>query len=179
MSRPRKIPFRNPPIHFVISVTDDRRFSDDHHEMNFGRTFFVTTVTAARLPIFRRDPTARLLIETLAHYRNQGKYLLHEFVVMPDHVHLLLTPSDEISLERVVQLIKGGFSFRLRRGHVWQQSSTNHRILDFQDFERHREYIRMNPVEAHLSGVPGAYPYSSAATTVCLDALAGAEALFK
>jgi putative transposase len=141
--------------------------------MTFDRTFFVTTATAARLPIFRRDASANLLIETLAHYRDKGKYLLHDFVIMPDHIHLLLTPSEEISLERAVQFIKGGFSFRLRRGRVWQQSFTNHRIRDSEDFERHREYIRMNPVHAHLCATPESYPYSSASARIRVEELLG------
>lgn len=137
--------------------------------MTFDRTFFVTTITASRLPIFRRDATANLLMDTLAHYRDEGRYLLHEFVIMPDHIHLLLTPTEEISLERALQFIKGGFSFRLRRGHVWQQSFMNHRVRDLQDLERHREYIRMNPVRARLSVTPEGYPYSSAATRLRMD----------
>jgi len=36
---------------------------------------------------------AKLFLEVLLHYRQQGKYLLHEFVLMPDHFHLLITPS--------------------------------------------------------------------------------------
>ena len=67
------------------------------------RTFFITTVTWQRVPIFRKEARARLLIEVMLGYRDQGKYLLHEFVVMPDHIHLLLTPAPEISLERAVQ----------------------------------------------------------------------------
>jgi REP element-mobilizing transposase RayT len=63
----------------------------DHHAMNFDRTFFVTTVTALRRPIFRRDANSRLMIETLVHYRNLQKFLLHEFIIMPDHVHLFIT----------------------------------------------------------------------------------------
>ena len=77
--------------------------------MNSGRIFFVTTVTAHRQPIFRREATARLLIEILAHYRDERKFLLHEFVIMPDHVHALLTPAAEISVERAMQFIKGDF----------------------------------------------------------------------
>lgn len=133
------------------------------------RIFFVTTITAGRLPIFHREAIARLLMETLAHYREQRKFLLHEFVIMPDHIHLLLTPAHEISLERAVQFIKGGFSFRLKNGHVWQASFTNHRITDDEDYERHRNYIRMNPVRARLVERPEAYPYGSASAEVRLD----------
>ena len=107
-------------------------------------------------------------MDVLAHYREQKKYVLHEFVIMPDHLHLLLTPAPEISLERAVQLIKGGFSYRLgkaKRGLVWQESFTNHRIRDDQDYVHHAEYIRMNPVRARLAGTPNSYPYSSASET--------------
>ena len=140
--------------------------------MDSNRVFFVTSITAQRIPIFRRETTARLLIDTLAHYRDQQKFLLHEFVIMPDHIHVLLTPAEEISLERAMQLIKGGFSYRLdKRGSIWQPSFTNHRIRDWEDYERHREYIRVNPVRARLAPRPDAYPYSSATAALRMDAV--------
>ena len=138
--------------------------------MDPNRVFFVTTITAGRLPIFRGETTARLLMDTLVHYREQGKFLLHEFVIMPDHIHALLTPAPDISLERAMQFIKGGFSYRLKfRGPVWQQSFTNHRVRDSRDYENHRGYIRMNPVRARLAERPEEYPYSSAAGVIRLD----------
>ena len=91
---------------------------------------------------------------------------------MPDHLHLLLTPALEISIERATQLIKGGFSYRLgkavsanaKRELIWQESFANHRIRDEQDYAHHAEYIRMNPVRARLVKRLGDYPYSSAST---------------
>jgi putative transposase len=131
--------------------------------MNFDRTFFVTTVTAMRQPIFRHAATANLLIETLAHYRNARKFLLHEFVVMPDHVHLLITPGADASLEKSMQFIKGGLSYRLHScSAVWQPSFTNHRVRDFLDYQRHRDYIWLNPVRARLVREPDEYSFSSA-----------------
>lgn len=138
--------------------------------MDSDRIFFVTTVTAHRQPIFRRDAVARLLIETLTHYRDERKFLLHEFVIMPDHVHALLTPAPEISLERAMQFIKGGFSYRLKSWPpVWQASFANHRVRDWEDYEHHREYIRMNPVRARLAERAEDYPYSSAAVAMRMD----------
>ncbi len=102
------------------------------------------------------------MLDVLMHYREQNRYLLHEYVIMPDHLHLLLTPARDISLERAVQLIKGGFSFQAKRGLVWRESFTNHRIRDNEDYSRHAEYIRMNPVRARLVESVEAYPYSSA-----------------
>lgn len=137
--------------------------------MDCERIFFITSVTVQRRPIFRRDDAAELLISTLAHYRDAGKFLLHEFVVMPDHLHLLITPAGDISLERAMQFIKGGFSFRFKHGPGWQASFTNHRVRDEEDYARHQEYIWMNPVRALLVERAEKYRWSSAAGRMRLD----------
>ncbi len=53
---------------------------------------------------------ADLFCQTMYRYRAERKFLLHAFVVMPNHIHLLLTVPEGLTLERVVQFIKGGFS---------------------------------------------------------------------
>jgi len=135
-------------------------------------TFFITFVTAQRRAIFRHDPAATLFMETLLDYRSQGKYLLHEFVIMPDHFHAILTPAEEISLEKAVQFIKGGFSHRLHsRLPVWQAGFTNQRIHDLEDLERCRNYIWMNPVRAKLAARPEEYSYCSPGQAFEMDSL--------
>jgi REP element-mobilizing transposase RayT len=57
---------------------------------------------------------AGLFIANLFHYRNQGEYKLHAFVVMRDHFHVLLTIEGTGTIERVMQKVKGGFSYRAR-----------------------------------------------------------------
>lgn len=64
------------------------------------RTFFVTSSTWGRRAIFRAEPLGNLFLATLFNYRRAGKFLLHEFVVMPDHFHVIITPAAAISLER-------------------------------------------------------------------------------
>lgn len=135
-----------------------------------NRTFFITSVAAQRRSIFHSARAADLLLETFLTYRDQAKYLLHDFVIMPDHFHTLITPANEISLERAVQFIKGGFSFRLHsKLPVWQASFTNHRIRDEADRVHHSQYIRMNPVRAGLVRAAEEYPYSSANGKYILD----------
>lgn len=132
------------------------------------RTFFVTSVANGRRPLFRKEEMARLFLDVLQDYRGQGRYLLHEFVAMPDHFHLIITPAEDIPLEKAGQYIKGGFSFRAKkelafRSLIWQEKGfTNHRIRDAEDYQKHREYIHHNPVKAGLVRTPSAYPYSSA-----------------
>lgn len=119
---------------------------------NATAVYFVSTHTAGRKPFFRHERWARLLMTTLAHYAEKD-FLLHAYVIMPDHLNLLITPGE--SLEKAAQLIKRGFSFRARREldysfDIWQPGFTDHRIRDDEDWGRHLHYIRSNPVEAQL-----------------------------
>jgi hypothetical protein len=47
--------------------------------------YFITASTFQKRNILQSDRMAGLFLDVLLHYRGQGKYLLHEFVVMPDH----------------------------------------------------------------------------------------------
>ena len=137
----------------------------DHTSFGFN-TYFITTTTWGRRSLFQTDRMALLLLDTLFQYRRQQKFLLHEFVVMPDHLHLLLTPTG-IPIERAMQLIKGGFSYRVKKElgsnlEIWERGYVEHRIRDVDDYEQHVTYIWQNPVEAHLASVAEEYPYSSA-----------------
>jgi putative transposase len=130
------------------------------------RTFFITIVTWQRRLIFQSEPLVSLLLDTISRYQTQNKFQVHEFVIMPNHLHLLLTPAYEVSLEKAVQLIKGGFSFRVKHEmksnlEIWQTSFTEHRVRDHEDFQKHVTYIRENPVRAGLAWTPDVYPYGS------------------
>jgi len=114
------------------------------------------------LRVFQKTEACELFLETLQHYRQEGKYRLYDFVVMPDHVHLLLMPTG-ITLERAMQLIKGGFSYRLKsKFPVWQRGYTDHWVRDKADFLARRRYIHQNPVVAGYVQFAEDYPYSSA-----------------
>src|SRR5881628_2356953 len=85
-----------------------------------------TSSTMDKRNLLQPDRLAQLFIRVLYEYRAQGKFQLHEFVVMPDHFHILLTIDAGMTIERAVQLIKGGFSFRAgrelgMRSPVWQK----------------------------------------------------------
>src|SRR5262249_3889963 len=131
------------------------------------RVFFVTSVCHDRRPIFRSPRVCELFLQTTLNYRDQGKFLLHEFVVMPGHCHFLMTPEKLLSLERVMQLIKGGFSHEvhkqlLRKVEIWQRSFTNQHVRTPEEYLEFRRYIHFNPVKAQLCLEPAQYAYSSA-----------------
>jgi putative transposase len=84
---------------------------------------------------------------------------------MPDHFHILITPA--VTLERAIQFIKGGFSFRAKKElqsgmEIWQRGFSDHRVRDMRDFEVHVKYIYRNPVGRKLVGHVAKYPYRSA-----------------
>ena len=114
--------------------------------------------------LLQSERNAMLLVDVLRSCVAEHKFLLHDFVIMPDHVHLLLTVHDDISIEKAMQFIKGRFSFRLKRefqylGEVWQSGFSETRADDKESFLRYREYIAQNPVKAGLADSPEQYPY--------------------
>jgi len=127
------------------------------------RTFFVTAVTAQRRSLFQVTANAELLQQTILEYRSQGRFLLHAFVIMPEHFHVLITPAPEVSLEKAMQFIKGGFSFRLKsKLEVWMRSFNETQIMTQEKFVRCASYIEDNPVRRGLALTPEMYPFSSA-----------------
>lgn len=137
-------------------------------------TYFVTSVTWQRRPLFVAEAMARLFLKTLYGYRRQSKYYLHAFVLMPEHFHLLLTPSHDLTLERTLQLIKGGYSYAAgqtfgKKIEIWERGFTDHRIRNAEDFEHHRYYINNNPVVRRLALMIGEYRYCSAFPGFKLD----------
>ncbi len=130
--------------------------------------------------LLQSERNATLLIEVLRSYVAAGKFRLHDFVIMPDHVHLLITVHSDMTIERAMQFIKGGFSYQLKKrfgysGEVWQRGFSEVRVEDRESFLQHREYIAQNPVKASLVDSPEKFPYCF--TYLAARKAAGAKAL--
>ena len=124
-------------------------FRDDKHEM--GKR------------LFQSERNAGLLIEVLRSLVAEHRFKLHDFVIMPNHVHLLVEVGGEMTIEKAMQLIKGRFSHRLShefdyKGEVWQRGFTEEQVLNKQSFDTHRDYIAENPVKARLAASAEEYP---------------------
>jgi putative transposase len=140
------------------------------------RTFFVTSSIAGKRNLLQSQRSAQLFIDVLYHYRSEHKYLLHDFVVMPDHFHVLITVGQEISIERAVQFIKGGFAFRAGkelgfRPPVWERGFSELRIYGPEALAHIQEYIALNPVKRQLALSRSEYTYSSSHGGFELDAV--------
>jgi putative transposase len=144
------------------------------HRAGPACSYFVTTKCAQGRRVFQIPEVADICVEALLHYRDKREYLLHEFVLMPDHLHLLLTPGENSSLERAMQLIKGGSSFRIHRARrhrmdVWQDGFFDWTIRDESDWGIKSRYIRMNPVRAELVELADDWKYGSASGRYVMD----------
>jgi putative transposase len=110
----------------------------------------------------------------LLHYRDDLKYLVHEFVVMPDHFHILITLDSNVTVERALQLIKGGFAFRAGRElgfhpPVWQKGFSEVRVLNREAYDAYCAYIHENPVARGLVSKAADFQSGSASKRVPLD----------
>jgi putative transposase len=134
-----------------------------------GQSFLVMDrLLAERItgPLYLRQPdVARMTVEAIR-FRDPDHYRLHNFVVMPNHVHLLVTP--RIAVSRIMQSLK---RFTAREGNrilgrtgspFWQSESYDRLVRDQWEFARIARYIEMNPVNAGLVAEPEDFPWSSA-----------------
>lgn len=128
------------------------------------RTFFATTRTDTGRRLLQSDRNASLLIDVLRRCVSERKFQLLDFVIMPDHIHLLLTVLDGATIEKAMQLVKGRFSYRLKKefgylGEVWQHGFSEKRADSGESIAKYREYIAQNPVKAGLAEAPDQFPY--------------------
>ena len=117
-------------------------------------------------PLFLRRPEIAKTVMEAIHYRDLRSYQLHAFVVMPNHVHLLVTPLERAS--KVMQSLKrftareGNRTLGLTEQPFWQDESHDGLVRDEREFARIVHYIERNPVTAGLAATPEEFPWSSA-----------------
>jgi REP-associated tyrosine transposase len=136
--------------------------------------YFVTTDTWQRRAIFTKPETAQILLAQLFSCRDRGFYRLHAFAIMPNHLHILLTPGQDTTVEKALQMIKGGSARRLgleksRKLPVWQVGFHDRWVRDAAEYRNSKTYIEENPVAARLVERPEDYSLSSASQQFVLD----------
>ena len=114
----------------------------------------------------RRPDVAVLVQDALLHFHEQ-RYFLHEWVVMPNHVHALVTPLLETPLSSIVHSWKSHTARRAnsvlaRKGPFWARDYFDRAIRNDEHFRATADYIRANPVNAGLCDAPEDWRWSSA-----------------
>lgn len=137
------------------------------HRTRLGRTYLGTTKCAQSVSILQVKENAEILIAKLLKYRDKENYLLRDFVMMENRLHLILTPSQSTSVAPAIYLIKGGGSrtIHAERGTyqpILQSGFHKSGIKDLVDCKSKTACIRFNPVTAKLLRRPELCPYGSA-----------------
>jgi putative transposase len=141
-----------------------------HKALRIGRcslsqhVYHVSTSTHLRQPLFADFYSARIVARCLNDRVSLGQSQLLAWVVMPDHIHLLVQLGEVGSLSRVVNRLKGSaaraVNLRLGRvGPVWQRAFHDHMLRKEEDLEPVGRYIVANPLRAGLVSRISDYPH--------------------
>jgi putative transposase len=153
-----------------------------HRCYGSGYLHFITTSCYRRMPLLAKPENRDLLLEVLEVVRRRYRFVVVAYVVMPEHVHLLLSEPERGDPSLVMQVLKQGFARRLlchlRRRRdpgqatLWQIALEQQRVWQkrFYDFalwsaEKQQEkvhYIHQNPVRRKLVLEPHQWTWSSA-----------------
>ena len=129
-----------------------------------GQAYVVTTVTHDRRQIFSGFDIACAASKTLSTPRLWPDAKLLAWVLMPDHVHLLIELGQREPLALVVQRVKSITATVLRRfpdmpDRIWQRGYHDHAIREVEDMKAAARYLVANPLRAGLAKDIGAYPF--------------------
>ena len=124
----------------------------------FGQIYLITTVTRDRQPVFANFRAARILIHALREEQNLGRADTLAVVVMPDHLHWLMTLGEDAELSMVVRAVKAVTAKKLG-GALWQRGFHDHALRREEDLLEVARYVVANPVRAGLVARVGDYPH--------------------
>ena len=150
-----------------------------HRQYGAGHLHFITTSCYQRRPWLDSDRHRDMFVDVLERVRRRYHFVVVGYVVMPEHVHLLLSEPDRGTPSTVMQALKQGFARRLLRhlrekqdseqhtlreceeGHIWQK-----RFYDFVVFTADKRgeklhYMHQNPVRRGLVAEPEQWGWSS------------------
>lgn len=146
-----------------MPVRDDTHATRRHlpHLEKVGKTYFVTFATLRRRVL---EPEQRDVVSAICLYEHEHSCFFECFVVMPDHVHLVLTPYPDTRLPAILQRVKSVSAHRLNRlssnrGPLWQDESFDRIARTTENLRQKCEYVCNNPVRAGLVSQADDYPW--------------------
>ncbi len=156
------------------------------HVQIAGDIYYITNVIYNRLPIFTRPSFVVPIIDSLNFYRYKQSYKVLGYVIMPDHLHILIWPYGGVPVPDMMRDLKRFTSGRIARQaevegkkewleafraagekteradyKVWQDGYWDKNIFSEKMLRQKLNYIHNNPVRAGLVESPDKYPYSS------------------
>lgn len=137
-------------------------------------TYLVTAPTFHRKRLFQNQRFGEVLTEILMQCRQQYDFLLHDYVIMPDHVHLLLTADADADIAGIVRSFRLTFTDQLMRefgyhGEIWSNEVSQRSIETAEDFAAVARHIHSNPVRGGFCEHEREYGMSSRSSRWVLD----------
>ena len=132
-------------------------------------TIFITAVTNNRTPIFKDSDNIQILFTTFKNVVFLHPYELVAYVVLPDHIHLIIQLiKGQENFSTIMKSIKGNFTVNYKKAHniqnnlvLWQKRFWDHLIRDENDLKSHLDYIHWNPIKHKYVDAPQKWQYSS------------------
>jgi len=130
-----------------------------HFEVN-GAIYFVST-RIAKIGYKFNILEMKLIDRTVKELAKQGHFVLIAYVIMPDHLHILLKPTKD-GISKIMQMIKGRSSRAVNKGKFWQKGFYDLALFSEDKFKEKFNYIHYNPVKLELVDKAEDYKFSSA-----------------
>jgi len=130
---------------------------------NTGQSHFVTFCCYHRSPMFGDGVSRRVFESALERVRRNFRLRVYGYVVMPEHIHLLLSEPARATLADALKSLKQGVSRRLISDarHFWQKRYYDFNIRNYPQFVEKLRYIHRNPVQRGLCERPEEWEWSS------------------
>jgi putative transposase len=138
----------------MVRVPQNRAISD--------LVFFITTGINNRIPLFKKPEAAKLVIDSFQFFRQRGEIELYGFVVMPDHLHIVLKVKEPLTISQFTKRLKNYIANSLGEGPIWEKGYWSEVIAGEFFLRQKLVYIHANPVRAGLVESVEEYPWSSA-----------------
>jgi putative transposase len=136
-------------------------------ELIEGAVYHVTSRINNKIHVFDQEVGKKMMLLVLEDAKEKYGFKLHNFCIMPNHIHLLITPTNGISLSRIIQWIKTK-SAKIWNGihgskdHLWGERFFSRVMKDGAEYIIADNYIDQNPVKAGLANSPAEWEPSGA-----------------
>jgi putative transposase len=136
-------------------------------ELIDGAAYHVTSRTNDKIRTFDNNLGRKIMILVLEEAKEKFGFKLHNFCIMPNHIHLLITPANGTNLSRIVQWIKTRSAKRWNcihcsKDHLWGERFFSRVMKDEDEYLHAHNYIEQNPVKAGLAVNPADWEASGA-----------------
>jgi REP element-mobilizing transposase RayT len=131
-----------------------------------GYAYFVTTNIYHRQKIFSNPEIANIVLSAIFFLKEKGYYRIYSFVIMPEHLHLIILPQNKKTVSQIMHSLKSYTAKKInnllgRSGKIWQDGFYERIIRNENDLREKAIYIENNPVRERLVEEPEKYFYSS------------------